>query len=322
MKQMFVHKFSVVVLAFAGFAAACSDSNTADVTAPGTPSKDTSTTTPPVVPPPPPAPVSRYAITVRYLANVSARQQQAVSAAVARWQTVITSELVNIPVNAPAGTCFDTQPALNETVDDILILVEFIDIDGAGNVLGEAGPCYVRSDNTLPVLGHLKLDVADLEMMERRGTLDDVVLHEMGHILGIGTLWPDKSLISGAGTPDPRFTGNWALNAYRTLGGTDPFIPVENTGSEGTRDGHWRESAFGNELMTGYISSTSNPMSTMTIGSLSDLGYGTNPGAASSFSVSRAAGSVRDDIDMHKAERVVRPKYKVDKSGRKTKLPL
>ena len=70
---------------------------------------------------------------------------------------------------------------------------------------------------------------------------------------------------NSAGTDDPRFTGGWALNTYRGLGGADPWVAVENTGSEGTRDGHWRESTFGNELMTGYISVASNPMSSITI---------------------------------------------------------
>ncbi|MGQ0815308.1 MAG: leishmanolysin-related zinc metalloendopeptidase [Gemmatimonadota bacterium] len=263
---------------------------------------------------------SAYAITVRYLAAASARQQQAVANAVARWQTVITSDLMNIPVNAAAKACFPTQPAINEIVDDILIFVEFVDIDGVGKILGQAGPCYVRSDNSLPVVGHLKLDSKDLEYMERNGTLDDVVLHEIGHVLGVGTLWSTRSLISGASTDDPRFTGNWALNAYRGLGGVDAFIPVENTGGEGTRDGHWRETIFGNELMTGYISAASNPMSTMTIASLSDLGYGTNAGAASAFTLNKSTSSSRGGVDLHGRESLVRPKYKIDRSGRKISL--
>lgn len=258
-----------------------------------------------------------YKMSIRYIATASARQQQAVARAVARWQSVITRDLVNIPVNAPKGACFDTQPTLNETVDDILIFVEFVPIDGPGNILGQAGPCYVRSDNSLPVVGHLKLDEGDLQMMERNNTIDDVVLHEIGHVLGIGTMWSTRGLITGAGTQDPRFTGSWALDAYRAMGGTDPWVAVENTGSEGTRDGHWRESTFGNELMTGYISSASNPMSTVTIASLSDLGYGTNPGAASTFVLNRTGGSLTQGVDLHRSERRMRPKFKIDRKGRK-----
>lgn len=264
-------------------------------------------------------PIVNYNITIRYIATATARQQQAVAAAVARWQSVIATDLPNIPLNAPSGACFATQPAINETVDDIIIFVEFVDIDGVNNVLGEAGPCYVRSDSKLPLVGRLKLDNADLAAMERNGTIDDVVLHEMGHILGIGTLWPDKNLLSGAGTADPRFTGNFALNAYRGLGGLDAFVAVENTGGAGTRDGHWRESVFGNELMTGYISGTGNPMSALTVASLSDLGYGTNSNAAASYTLSRTSSSVKG-TDLHRGEVLKRPKYRVDRNGRTSKF--
>ena len=105
-------------------------------------------------------------------------------------------------------------------VDDILIFVELVDIDGAGKTLGQAGPCYIRSDDSLPVV-ELKLDQADLQHMEAIGTLDNVVLHEIGHVLGIGTLWPTKNLLVGAGTVDPQFVGTSRIAAYHSMGGLD-----------------------------------------------------------------------------------------------------
>jgi hypothetical protein len=193
-------------------------------------------------------------------------------------------------------------------------------IDGAGKVLGEAGPCYVRSDNGLPIVGHLKLDAADLRQMESYGTIDDVVLHEIGHVLGIGTLWPDKGLLSGQGTPDPSFLGAGAISAYRTMGGTQAYVPVENTGGTGTRDGHWRESVFADELMTGWVSSRSNPLSALTIESLKDLGYGANPGAASNFTLTSSSGST---VSMKLGTEIMKkPKFKLDHNGRVEKLGL
>jgi hypothetical protein len=50
-------------------------------------------------------------------------------------------------------------------------------------------------------------------------------------------------------------------------------VPVENLGGPGTRDAHWRETTFGNELMTGFLNPGSNPVSRLTIASLADLGY-------------------------------------------------
>ena len=268
----------------------------------------------------PPTSTSPYAITVRYLATPSARQQLAVLNAIARWESVITTDLMSIPMNAAADACWSGQPAINERVDDILIFVEFPEIDGAGKVLGEAGPCYVRSDNGLPIVGHLKLDAADLRQMESYGTLDDVVLHEIGHVLGLGTLWPDKNLLQGAGSTDPNFLGAHAISAYRTMGGTTAAVPVENSGGTGTRDGHWRESVFGNELMTGWVNGSSNPLSELTIASLKDMGYGANAGAASSFTLAGGAGSA---LAMKLGTEVMKkPKFKIDRNGRHYKYDL
>ncbi len=268
---------------------------------------------------PPPLPVpgtGAFNITIRWIASGSVRQQQAVTNAAARWESIIRSDLTNIPMTAPAAACFTAQPAINENVDDMLMFVELVPIDGAGKVLGEAGPCYVRSEDGLPVVGHLKLDTADLQQMESYGTLDDVVLHEMGHILGIGTLWSSANLLTGAGTPDPVFTGMSAVSAYNVLGGLGATVPVENTGADGTRDGHWRESVFGNELMTGYIGGTPNPVSAMTIASLQDLGYGANTSAASTYTLSSTSGNLTTGVDLRTREHVKRPKYKIDRHGK------
>jgi hypothetical protein len=60
-------------------------------------------------------------------------------------------------------------------------------------------------------------------------------------------------------------------------------VPVENTGGPGTRDSHWRESLFRNELMSGFIAAPNNPLSKMTAASLKDLGYVVNMNAAEPY---------------------------------------
>jgi hypothetical protein len=273
-----------------------------------------------VTPPPPPA--SAYSIVVRYVGQATARQRQAVTSAIARWQSVIVTDLPNVSLNIAAGTCFPEQPAINESIDDLVIYVAFNEIDGAGKVLGSAGPCYIRTESGLPIIGYLQLDGADLQLMENAGSIDDVVLHEIGHVLGIGTMWGRSSLVTGTGGADPYFTGAQALSAYRALGGTHTGVPVENTGEEGTRDGHWRETVFGNELMTGYISGSGNPLSAMTIASLRDLGYGATTTMASTYTLggSRAGIVQHDGIDLRGREKHLKPKYRVDKAGRKERL--
>jgi hypothetical protein len=300
------------MVAFAAVLTACSSPTSPNT---GTNNGTTGGTTPP----------SDFNITVRYIGNgATARQKQAVQTAVTRWQSVITGDLPDISGQADANECFPGQPAINERIDDIVIYVQFDSIDGPGDILGEAGPCYIRNDDGLPIIGHLELDQADLQAMERFGTMDAVVLHEMGHILGIGTLWPLDSLLNGGGTDDPRFTGAKAIEAYHTLGGLDGTVPVEGLGADGTRDGHWRESVFGNELMTGYISGPTNPLSAMTVASLQDMGYNASTKLASSYSFATSTQRiVASDAVMNfdGAERLEAPQFLVSRSGAKTRIP-
>jgi Leishmanolysin len=108
--------------------------------------------------------------------------------------------------------------------------------------------------------------------------LTDTVMHEMGHILGVGTHWNNSSLATGLSTTggcgaNPQFVGTNAIREYRALGGAGS-IAIENTGGAGTCDGHWKENVFGTELMTGFLNGGKpNPLSRITLGSMQDLGY-------------------------------------------------
>lgn len=230
-----------------------------------------------------------FDIEVRYIGTATPSQQRAVDDAIARWRTVIQGDLPAIRVDAAAGQCFDGQPAIDETIDDLLIYVQFAILDGPGGAVAQAGPCFIRNASSLPVMGVLTLDTEDIANVARAGVLGDVALHELGHVIGIGTLWTPLTLLSGAGTDDPQFTGPRAGAAYNVLSGVGNTVPVENVGGVGTRDGHWRESIFGNELMTGTLSPGGNPLSAMTIESLDDMGYTVNLAAASAYSLPQMA---------------------------------
>jgi hypothetical protein len=219
-----------------------------------------------------------YKIEVRFLGGLSTKQKNAFKKAADRWTRVITGDLPSVLV----GT---------EVIDDLLIEARGMAIDGPGRVLGQAGPTSLRPANAgasafLPATGIMAFDTADLANMEADGTLVDVITHEMGHVIGFGTIWDLKGLIVGAGTQNPRFTGINARRAYGQLRGTSATpVPVENTGGAGTRDGHWRESVFRNELMSGFISQAHNPLSKVTVASLQDLGYKVNLNAAEAFTL-------------------------------------
>ncbi|RIH85663.1 leishmanolysin-related zinc metalloendopeptidase [Calidithermus roseus] len=226
-----------------------------------------------------------YDITLRFTGTPTPSQQVAFNAAAARWQQVITQGFASINLNFPANACASGFPAFSGSVDDILIDAAVVSIDGPGGILGYAGPCLTRNSNDLTVYGIMEFDSADLASLEASGQLDEVIFHEMGHVLGIGTLWNyNRSLLSGAGTPNPTFLGTNAVREWQALGGSGN-VPVENTGGSGTRDSHWRESVFNNEIMTGFLDSGANPLSKVTIGSMEDLGYSVNYSAADPYTL-------------------------------------
>lgn len=237
---------------------------------------------------------SQFDIAVRFVGDGgTARQRDAFASAVARWRRVITGDVGTVPLNVPVGECQSWIPAVKESINDLLVYVRIASIDGPGKILGQASPCYVNSSNKLPIMGFFELDQDDLALLVAQSTLDNVVLHEMGHILGIGTLWNyQRQLLVGAGTDDPYFNGAEARAQSTSTPGfsySAVGVPVENTGSTGTRDTHWRRSTFANELMQGYAQAGTMPLSRITVASLTDLGYVTALSGADAYSFLSAA---------------------------------
>lgn len=277
------------------------------------------------------APASAFAMEVQVLGTPDARLVDVVRQAARRWEHVIVGDLPAQRVTLDAGACADGAPALDATIDDIRVLVRIDSIDGRGGTLGMAGPCIVRSGSWLPAVGSIELDRDDLAWMLDRGTALAVVTHELGHVLGIGTLWNSGShaLLVGSGGDDPRYAGAagragaFAIGFGRTA---DDGVAVENTGSAGTRDGHWRESVFGDELMTGWAAAVA-PMSLLTVRSLQDMGYVVTELAAEPFAAARPSGTaVRGTRESATpgfkiADKVKSPTWTIDVAGRKRKLP-
>jgi hypothetical protein len=142
----------------------------------------------------------------------------------------------------------------------------------------------------------MQFDSADVANLVAAGQFDEVILHEMGHVLGIGTIWTARGLLVGGGTADPQFTGANAVTEYNALFGTSgTSVPVENVGGSGIAGSHWRESVFETELMTGFLDAgVAVPLSRVTVASLADLGYVVDLAAADPYTAPlRAASSVR-----------------------------
>lgn len=194
--------------------------------------------------------------------------------AAARWEALIIGDIPDVNV-----------PGLG-LIDDLRIQASGPDIDGEGGILGQAGPTFVRTGSFLPAAGIMEFDSADIEALIEEGQFDEVVLHEMGHVLGLGTIWEALNLLIQSGTDDARFIGPQATQAYNEIFGVNgSSVPVESTlGGGGTLYSHWSEGELDNELMTGFLNSNQdNPLSRITVGQMADLGYQVNLHAADDY---------------------------------------
>lgn len=264
------------------------------------------------VPPPPPPFIlpdpdeSGYDITLRFVTdNLTPEQRAVFESAAGRWSSIITEDLEDIPDFAlPESFVFPDSAAVEGTLDDLLIDVAFSDLDGPGGLLGQAGPRLIRdgtADDPLSIYGTMEFDIGEFGeggIFDDQQVYEDTIVHEMGHVIGVGTLWeltgntegvinpgdpgyPDGPPTVPPGLPnpdyDPRFTGAGAVAEYGTLleaagrPGEDT-VPIDNTGGPGNYNGHWRELTFDNELMTPYLGGT-ELLSRMTAASLGDVGY-------------------------------------------------
>jgi len=276
-----------------------------------------------------------FLIDVRFLTTVTADVRDAFVSAAMRWMRIITAHLTPVAVNLPAGACSALQPPMSESITDVVIFAEVSPIDGVGNVLASSGPCAERSASSLPAVGTMQFDVADLLTSQNNGQLIPTITHEMGHVLGFGTIWSNLHLITGAGTSDPTFTGANALAQWpvfaAAIGYSGQPVPVEMCLGAGTRDAHWRENVscgsstpvFGAELMTGIIEAPGVPMplSKMTIASMQDLGYQVDYSQADLFLGHLVAGAATARPTTLLNERLHGATWQVTPGGATRRIP-
>jgi hypothetical protein len=202
--------------------------------------------------------------------------------------------------------------AITDQLTSLSISATVAPIDGVGGILGFAGPDAVLSfgetDPLVPnvnrrrpwvvsVRSSMTFDLDDFPSMQADGILFDVIRHEMGHALGIGSLWELNQLIQPLGGVGlTQYTnGQYGIAGFRQGIGNPvaSYVPLEQRGGPGTALGHWNDfppyfnqvftSAFTKELMTGFacdVDPTSGALlcapkfvSEATWGSAADLGF-------------------------------------------------
>lgn len=194
---------------------------------------------------------------------------------------LINIEIVNGGgLSSSQSTLFDSavnfwESVLIGTQEDIdvnlRIFAQGTPIDGVGKVLGRAGP--VPPSGVYVNFGIMQFDTADLDAKENLGTLYDIIIHEMAHVIGFGTIWTLFNGLYENGSGE--YYGKYALDAYREeFDSSATFVPVDIVSGQGTRDGHWAEDWAGptSDLLTGFLEGPTT-VSNTTLASFADIGY-------------------------------------------------
>ena len=259
-----------------------------------------------------------FNIELRYLGTPPTTAQKNVFRKAADlWEEIVTGDLARRIIIDSGWECEDRDPStFGDTIDDLRIDVRLQPIDGPMGTLAIAGPCATRLDDGvpgLPLIGDVTIDTADLTSIGTEG-LHRTAVHEIAHVLGYGTSsqWDDllrnsavtykKDNPDATALPDTHFVGPAVVGAFDELLGDATYsgakVPVENDTDRygrGGLDAHWRESVFGDELLTATISTdpqVSQPLSKLTIASLADLGYRVDDTQADPYSLPSTSGSL------------------------------
>lgn len=169
------------------------------------------------------------------------------------------------------------------------ITVDIESGDFGPGFVASAGPTRVRRLDTapIPVHGEVVFNTnPQSDLLDHPRYLYDTMVHELTHVVGFGTLWPDKNMI--ADSAQGLYNANsFAGQVYGEMLGTFVSTPVELTVNvgEGSDLGHWRKNPhFDNEI--GVEAGHPNEQqvtSALTIASLRDLGWTVNYGAAEEY---------------------------------------
>ena len=240
-----------------------------------------------------------YNITVRFVGGLTEDQQATFTGAAERWSQIITGDVENVEnFYLPPSFFFEGTGAITGTLDDLIIDVAGVELDGPGGTLAAAGSLLIRSDATsdpvLPAYGIMFVDVGEFGeggIFEDPQVYEDTIVHEMAHVVGFqASRFDAKGLVEGVlnnpptvppGLPnpdyDPRFIGDTATAEYQELlnaAGRDSedSVPLANDGGPGNYNSHWREITFDNELMTPYLGGTEK-LTSVTAAAFGDFGY-------------------------------------------------
>ncbi len=155
-----------------------------------------------------------------------------------------------------------------------------------------------RNDSLFLVGGEVNLNTLRFDIFNSDPDyLRSVMMHELAHTLGFGTIWEPITFPTLGRSIGRSFinrssqTYNGSTYAGYSYGdllgqfGTGLAVPIDEVYA------HWRESVFDAELMTTFaeLRGEAMPVSALTLSSLRDLGWRVNYGAAQAYGLPRSA---------------------------------
>ncbi len=229
----------------------------------------------------PPASTEGFDIVIRPSGPVEADVLAAFQDAASRWEQAIVRGLGDMAVTFDDELCgYNTEP-FDGVVDDLVVNLSMRVIPPAA----WAAPC-VYGPEGLPRVGYVEVNPELLPGLRDLGVLDEIAVHELGHVLGFGTVGQFFNNVTGSDTVDPRFTGPRALAEYSLLG-RSRGIPVMTV--DGVMQPHWESVFFGPEIMATGAEGSS--VSRLTIAAMADLGYSVDLGVADPYAPPVPAGT-------------------------------
>ena len=173
--------------------------------------------------------------TVSNQATFSANQLSILNTALARvesmWESRITGYQAGISIPSVSITVFPSTSGLASAnfssttfqggftlATSGFININYLELENFANWQGVPGPPTFKPPTNL-------------------NYIDELLAHETGHVLGVGTLWSSNGLYS-SGTY--QYHGQYGVAAYKDeFDANATFLPVENAGNAGTPDAHW-----------------------------------------------------------------------------------
>ena len=191
-----------------------------------------------------------------------------------RWMEVVVGDLSDVPVDGQAGDwCLYPAPSprLVGVVDDLVIFMHMS--PGERDAIGLATKCSQREESGLAIVAaNWFSDVYHSDSYTY--TFYETALHEIGHVLGIGS-WLGTDLFR-EDDGDPHFVGPLAVAAFDAAGGegyAGRKVPVEDRAVPGGGGKliHWRSRVMPEDVMT--VGTGGNLLTAITVQALADLGH-------------------------------------------------